>query len=62
MLKELANAVFWGQGHKSNQINTAFVTQKHLGDQGVCHTDIEKFYRKTRFKLGLDTPGKLSLS
>ena len=25
------------------------VTQKHLGDQGVCHTDIEKFYRKTRF-------------
>ena len=26
------------------------VTQKHLGDQGVCHTKIEKFYRWTRFK------------
>merc|ERR1712218_393554 len=25
------------------------VTQKHLGDQGVCHTKIEKFYRRTHF-------------
>ena len=26
------------------------VTQKHLGDQGVCHTKIEKFYRRTHFR------------
>ena len=25
------------------------VTQKQLGDQGVCHTDIEKFYWRTHF-------------
>ena len=25
------------------------VTQKHFGVQGVCHTDIEKFYRRTHF-------------
>ena len=25
------------------------VIQKHLGDQGVCHTGIEKFYRRTYF-------------
>ena len=27
------------------------VTQKHFGDQGVCHTKIEKFYRRTHFNL-----------
>ena len=27
------------------------VTQKHLGDQGVCHTNIEKFYWRTHFKV-----------
>ena len=27
------------------------VTQKHLGDQGVCHTKIVKFYRRTHFKV-----------
>ena len=27
------------------------VTQKHLGDQEVCHTNIEKFYRRTHFRL-----------
>ena len=26
------------------------VTQKQLGDQGVCHTDIEKFNWRTHFK------------
>ena len=26
------------------------VTQKQLSDQGVCHTDIEKFYGRTHFK------------
>ena len=26
------------------------VTQKHFGDQGVCHTKIEKFYWTTHFK------------
>ena len=25
------------------------VTQKDLGDQGACHTKIEKFYRRTHF-------------
>ena len=30
-------------------IHKKIVTQKHLGDQGVCHTKIEKFYRWTRF-------------
>ena len=30
------------------------VTQKHLGDQGVCHTKIEKFYRCTRFSLSIE--------
>ena len=30
------------------------VTQKQLGDQGVCHTDIEQFYWRTHFiSLGL---------
>ena len=27
------------------------VTQKHLGDQGVCHTNIEKFYQRTHFSI-----------
>ena len=27
------------------------VTQKHFGDQGVCHTNIEKFYRSTRLAI-----------
>ena len=27
------------------------VTQKQLGDQGVCHTNIEKFYRRTHFSI-----------
>ena len=26
------------------------VTQKQLGDQGVCHTDIEIFYWRTHFR------------
>ena len=30
------------------------VTQKCLGDQGVCHTKIEKFYRRTHFSYLLD--------
>ena len=40
-------------------------TQKHLGDQGGCHTNIEKFYRRTYFrhyhKMQVNAPLKFPL-
>ena len=35
-------------------VHKKIVTQKHLGDQGVCHTNIEKFYRRTYFSIFQD--------
>ena len=37
------------------------VTQKNLGDQGVCHTKIEKFYRRTRFSQIIQIIGRCLL-